>query len=514
MLVFRATKLARWFVFASMIAACASPAGAQKKPQPKTSPEQKAARYFESVRSQPPLLHVFLQEMPKGGDLHNHLSGAIYAESFVRWAAEDGLCVDTAALSLLLPPCDAAGNKPLATTALQDPVLYGRLLDALSMRQFHPGPESGHDHFFATFGKFGAAGYRHTADMLAEARSRAAEDHLQYMELMFNPDTGAINKLASELKWDDNFGRMREQLLSAGLPQAIAEASKFLDTTEQQESAAMHCGQPQAVPGCGVRARYLFQVSRGLAKERVFTQILAGFEMASRDPRVVGLNLVMAEDWPVPIHDFNLHMEILDFLNQLYPKVHITLHAGELTQDLVPPEDFFHVRASVLKGHAERIGHGVDVMQEPQPEGLLRMMAEKKVLVEICLTSNDVILNVTGDRHPLPVYLKFGVPVALATDDPGVSRGDITQEYQRAAQTYHLSYRQMKQFARASLEYSFLPGQSLWQNRSERKARECDRDVPSAGKVSSGCEAFLSGNEKARVQWELEKAFAQFESRF
>src|SRR5947209_2744767 len=116
------------------------------------SPEQRAARYFDSIRNQPLLLHAFLAQMPKGGDLHNHLSGAVYAESFIRWAVQDGLCVDRNALSVTQPPCDSAGNKPPAITALQDPVLYGHLLDSFSMRQFHPGPESGHDHFFATFG--------------------------------------------------------------------------------------------------------------------------------------------------------------------------------------------------------------------------------------------------------------------------------------------------------------------------------------------------------------------------
>ena len=51
----------------------------------------------------------------------------------------------------------------------------------------------------------------------------------------------------------------------------------------------MRCGEPNAAPGCLVQARYLYQVARGLPKEMVFAQILAGFEMASRDPRVVGL---------------------------------------------------------------------------------------------------------------------------------------------------------------------------------------------------------------------------------
>ncbi|HET9837299.1 MAG TPA: adenosine deaminase [Candidatus Angelobacter sp.] len=478
------------------------------------APEQKAARYLESIRKQPLLLHAFLAQMPKGGDLHNHLSGAVYAESFIRWAAEDGLCVDRGSLSLVAPPCDPAAGKPPATAAFADSTLYGHLLDAFSMRQFHPGPESGHDHFFATFGKFGAATNNHTAEMLAEVRERAAEGHLQYMELMFNPDGGAAARLGMQLGWNDDMALMRNKLLSGGLPQIVGNASKFLDETEKKVNDELHCGGPGALPGCSVQARYLYQVARGLPKEAVFSQILAGFEMASKDPRVVGLNLVMAEDWYVPIHDFRRHMDMLDFLHGLYPKVHITLHAGELTQDLVPPEELFHIGMSIFKGHAERIGHGVDVMQELHPWALLQKMASLKILAEICLTSNDVILNVSGARHPLPIYLKSGVPVALATDDEGVSRGDITQEYQRAAETYGLSYVQLKEFARNSLEYSFLPGRSLWWNHSARKAKECDRDMPSAESISAGCRLFLSENEKARQQWELEKELLRFETLF
>ncbi len=277
----------------------------------------------------------------------------------------------------------------------------------------------------------------------------------------------------------------------------------------------MRCGEPEAEAGCNVQVRYLYQVSRGLAKEIVFAQILAGFEMAMKDPRVVGLNLVMAEDWYVPVHDFNLHMIILDFLHGLYPKVHVTLHAGELTPQLVPPEDLFHIRASIETGHAERIGHGVDVMQEPDPEALLRMMAQQHILVEICLTSNDVILNVTGIHHPLPIYLKFGVPVALATDDEGVSRGDIAQEYERAAETYHLSYLELKRFARASLVYSFLPGENLWKDPTKgTRSPACAADNPKADKITANCSKLLSLSEKAQQEWALEKDFSRFESSF
>src|SRR5690242_7218707 len=472
MLASRSLKTIRICLLAIFAVALAPSAWPQTKPAPAASAEQKTARYFDSVRNQPLLLHAFLRQMPKGGDLHNHLSGAVYAESFIQYAVQDGLCVDRNALALAQPPCDATTGKPPASVALQDSTLYGNLLDALSMRQFVAGAESGHDHFFATFGKFGAATNGRTADMLAEARSRAAAGHLQYLETMFNPDSGAAARLGASLGWNDDLGKLREQLLAGGLGKIVADASRFLDDTEKKEEEELRCGQPQPDHGCNVDTRYLYQVGRGLPKEMVFAQILAGFEMASKDPRVVGLNLVMPEDAYLPIHDFNLHMRMLDFLHGIYPKVHITLHAGELTQNLVPPEELFHIRASIEQGHAERIGHGVDVMQEPKPSDLLKEMAAQGVLVEICLTSNDVILNITGDHHPLPMYLKFGVPVALATDDPGVSRGDITQEFQRAAETYHLKYQDVKKFARASLEHSFLPGKSIWSGKKDSKVQQ------------------------------------------
>ena len=515
MLVSRSFKVLRICLLTLFIAIQGPSAWCQKKPASAATAEQKTARYFESIRNQPLLLHVFLQQMPKGGDLHNHLVGAVYAESFIKFAVQDGLCVDRAALALTPPPCDPVGGKLPASAALQDSVLYSHLLDALSMRQFVPGAESGHDHFFATFGKFGPAANGHTAEMLAEVRSRAAAGNLQYMETMLNPDGGAAARLGASLGWNDDLSKLREQLLSGGLPQIVADASKFLDDTEKKEQEELRCGQSQPDHGCNVQTRYLYQVARGLPKEMVFAQILSGFEIASTDSRFVGLNLVMPEDAYLPIHDFNLHMRMLDFLHGLYPKVHIALHAGELTQNLVPPEELFHMRASIEQGHAERIGHGADVMQESNPEALLRMMSHDNVLVEICLTSNDVILNLTGDHHPLPMYLKFGVPVALATDDPGVSRGDITQEYEHAAETYHLKYQDLKKFARASLEHSFLPGESLWKDSSKALlASGCSSDKPASSRTSASCSHFLDASKKAQQQWKLEEAFANFESRF
>jgi hypothetical protein len=142
-------------------------------------------------------------------------------------------------------------------------------------------------------------------------------------------------------------------------------------------------------------------------------------------------------------------------------------------------------------------------------------MARRKVLVEINLTSNDLILGVRGEEHPLPVYLRYGVPVALATDDEGVSRSDMTREYVRAAESYHLSYTDLKRMARQSLEHSFLADASLWTDtQAFRPVTACAGDQPGVAGVAALCEKFLDANDRARVQWKLEQDFAAFEKRF
>src|SRR6266568_4696784 len=101
--------------------------------------EQRTARYFESVRKRPQLLLAFLKDLPKGGDLHNHLEGAIYAEDWVDFAAEDNLCVDRTTSRLIAPPCDSCESytaKPAMRCAYGDHILYNQTIDAWSMRNW------------------------------------------------------------------------------------------------------------------------------------------------------------------------------------------------------------------------------------------------------------------------------------------------------------------------------------------------------------------------------------------
>lgn len=482
-----------------------------------TSSEQRSARYFESIRKSPPQMLAFLLKMPKGGDLHSHLSGAVYAESYIQWAADKGLCVNEASMTLSTPPCDQVPSQLPVSAALSNPVLYRKLIDGWSMRYWQYSGQNAHDQFFDAFVKFSTATWGQTGAMLAETTSRAARGRVLYLELMLTPDEGKSSEIGKQVGWDGNFASTLGKLKSNGIDSAAAAGVKSLQAAEAEKDRLLKCGTAQADPGCAVTIRYIAHVSRGSALGPVFAQMVTGFALAN-DPnsKVVALNLVQPEDWLPSMQNFSLHMEMLNFLRPQYPRAHISLHAGELAPGMVPPEGLtFHIRDSVLKGHAERIGHGVDIMHEDDPYGLLRELVKRDVMIEICLTSNDTILRIRKEQHPLAVYLEFGVPVALATDDEGVSRSEISREFLKAAEDHGLGYVQLKTMARTSLQYAFLPGASLWADKKKfLPVTPCAKDFAMTSQVSNGCKQYLAASEKARLQWKLEQEFKTFESQY
>jgi adenosine deaminase len=455
--------------------------------------EQRTARALELVRANPLELRAFLFAMPKGADLHNHLSGAVYAESWIRAGAEDGLCVNLASLAFVKPqhgsensPATAGcedGKVPAAQT-YKDQHLYDALVDSFSMRGYVPSLGiTAHDHFFDTFDKFAGTEHRHKGEWLDEVATRAAAQNEQYLELMDTPDFSHAAALAHEIGWHDDFGQMRDALLARGLRDEIPVAKAAFDQADATRSKRERCGQPDAAPACRVEIRFIYQILRGFPKEQVFAQTLLGFETIAANPWIVGINFVMPEDGYVSMTDYAWQMRMVGFLHEKYPQVHITLH-------------------------------GVDVMYEDRPYELLKEMAAKHVMVEIALTSNDVILGISGKDHPFPIYRKFGVPVALSTDDEGVSRIDLTREFVRAVETYGLRYADLKQLVRTGLEHSFLPGTSLWSDPDifKRYVAGCSQETFARDKPSEACAAFLQGSEKGRQQWELERRFRVFEA--
>lgn len=486
--------------------------------------EQKGELQLASARTNPLQLRHFLQGMPKGTDLHYHLSGGVYAETFIRDAVEDGLCVNMKELALV--KCASAersegektGNVVPAGSANESRTLYDELVDSFSMRAFvSEAGVSGHDHFFGAFAKFDALDKSHEAEWVDEVASRAASQNVQYMELMATPNFDRAREIAREVGWHDDLNYLRDQFLSRGLQENVRTAVTLFETSERDRRQIEKCGQPDARDACKVEIRFLCQVLRGLAPETVFAQALLCFEAAAAAPdTVAGLNFVMPEDSRTVMQDYAQQMRMVKYLHETYPAVHISLHAGELAYGLVPPSGLCcHVRQAVEAG-AERIGHGTDVMFEDHPHELLKNMAATHVMVEIALTSNALVLGVSGKNHPLPMYRLVGVPIALATDDEGVARIDLTNEYVRAVDTYDLKYLEVKNMVRTGLEHAFLPGDSLWAKADDftKFAVACAKDHATSAELSISCSAFLRRSKKAQQQWELERRFGAFEVDF
>jgi adenosine deaminase len=411
--------------------------------------------YLDGIRDDPIALNEFMRELPKGGDIHNHLSGAVYAESMIAWGAADGLCIDTMTFFSSFPPCNAA-QLPIAK-ALTDNILYNEIIAAWSMRGFVPGEISGHDHFFASFDKFSATQSQRKGDALAEVASRAADQNEHYLELLYTAQFGRVNALANEVGLSSDFGATRDALLANGMGEIVAAASTEIDGIYAQFNTTLGCGTEAAQPACALPIRFDYQVLRAMPPQTVFAMLVLGFELQEADPRFVGVNLVQPEDALVALRDYRLQMRMIGFLRDQYEGEHVTLHAGELASGLVPPSDLdFHIGAAVRTAGAERIGHGVSIRHEDGAKRLLRRMDRENILVEQCLTSNKQILEIDGRRHSFPVYRRFGVPVALCTDDEGVSRTDLTEQYRMATREYDLSYGALKGISRDSLRYGFL----------------------------------------------------------
>jgi len=474
------------------------------------SDEARTAAYVDRIADSPPRLRMFLQAMPKGGDLHNHAGGANYAEDFLHWAAADGLCITTDTYKVVDPPCDAPGRIP-AKGLENDYPRYSRAIDALSTRGFEAGvgdrEVSGYDRFFATFDAFSAASRKNMGKALALTRQQAAADHVSYLEL----GAGARASMTVAARMGDtdptDFAALSARLAPI-LPDAVASVRADYDAYEAEMAQIDGCKGATPAPACKVETRYLYTAYRTIAPAQVFAHLALAFAVAEADPRFVGINIAAPEHNPIAIRDYALHMRMIAYLKALHPKVPMSLHAGELTLGLVPSRDLaFHIHDAVTVAGARRIGHGIDIGYETDAPALLKRMARDQIAVEINLTSNAVILGVKGRDHPLSLYREAGVPVVLSTDDEGVSRSDMTNEYLRAVTEQGLRYAELKQMARNGLHYAFLPGESLWLDRpGGARVKACS--VIEA----STCASFLAANPKAAKERQLEANFAVFEA--
>ena len=477
------------------------------------SPEDLTAAAMERARATAPQLRLFLQAMPKGGDLHNHPPGSVYAEDILAFAGEQGMCASTETNTLSDGPC-GEGEVPVRDLGLTDYYHYSRVIDTISLRGSEKGVGDpmmqGFDRFFFAIDSSGAP--RDPVMSLAVTREHASYDNVQYMELMVggDPGYGAIADAVRESGLDGTDFAALAKVIDPLLPAAIASNSAAYDGFEQAADQRLGCDAPQAPAACDVTMRYQTVAFRLAEPEYVFATLLLGFAMAAEDERFVGVNIVGPEHDPVALRDYDLHMRMFEYLGARYPDVKLSLHAGELTLGLVPPRDLrSHIEQAVGVAGADRIGHGIDIAYEENSKETLRRMAAEGRALEVQLTSNTVILGVTGTDHPLALYREYGVPIVFGTDDEGLTRGDMTDEFMRAVEQQGLTYPELKQAVRNSLEYSFLPGASLWSDDTYSQRAIC---AGQGSKPDASCHAALDASPKAREQFRLENSLAAFEA--
>lgn len=508
-------SISRGFVIAALFA-CAA-ASTQAQSQAVRSPDEAgAAAVFDRVAGDQSRLRVFLQAMPKGANLHNHLDGSVYTESYVKMAGEHGLCADFTAAKITPPPCHAPQDE-LRGMGMRDPGRYESFMNLISRRLYRKG--TGYDVPGGTTGGGGfpaiyAISVLVPSESMVLARRLASNDNDLYTEFIYQPDI--LDTTAAAVKdphWDPKDLEGAYQRALPKLKPVVAQAVKDFESYKAKADKMLGCGTPHPDPACTVEVRFLSYTRRGDPQDQVFQAIMMAFMLADSDPNYVGFHLVGPELKESAIEDYDLNMEMIRFMGSKYPRVHRALHSGEQTLGKAPPYALVdHIKNAIEIAGAERIGHGASIQFEVDAVKTLALMAREHIAVEINLTSNDRSLGATGSYHPLNLYRAAGVPVTLSTDNTGMARVDLSNEYVRAAYEHKLNYTDLKYVARTGMQVTFLPGASLWENlQIGVPVAACRNDRLGSDDPSAACKQFLSTSTKAVLQWRYEKQLAAFE---
>lgn len=481
----------------------------------RSSDEAGATVVFDRVVADQSRLRVFIQAMPKGANLHNHLDGSVYVESYVKMAAEHGFCADFPAAKITPPPCRTPQDE-LKGMGMREPGRYESFMDLISRRMYRrgigynvPGGTTGGGGFPAIY----AISVLVPSESMVLARRLAANDNNLYTEFIYQPDI--LDKTASAVRdtqWDPKDMEGAFQRALPKLKPVVEQAVKDFESYKAQADTVLGCATAHAEPACNVEVRFLSYTRRGDPQDQVFQATMMAFMLADSDPNYVGFNLVGPEDKERALDDYNLNMEMIRFIGSKFPHVHRSLHAGEQTMGKAPPYALVdHVKKAIEVAGAERIGHGTSIPFEVDSVGTLARMARDNVAVEINLTSNDRF-GASSSYHPLNLYRAAGVPVTISTDNTGMARVDLSNEYVRAANEHKLSYSDLKYVARTGMQVTFLPGPSLWENlHIGAPVKACRGDKLGSDNPSAACKNFLSTSTKATLQWRYEQQLAKFE---
>jgi len=406
-------------------------------------------RWFEQFRAQasPSELHDFLWSMPKGADLHLHITGSIFPEWWLEFALASKAQGYEYFTRVRVNNCSwlAAGERGEAaalTTTVTEP-LYFETIDGARLETLSECVRGEFKSLLALNGAEKAAWLNSIRlDRPGEGRDEFFEKHWQRLgDLTANPHIVAEGLARNALAF-------AEEGLHYFEPQILAEGYRRPDGQLMPIEASVsiivdRMNEPDVV-NSGIQFRFQQAILRFLPNAEA--QLARAFEIVSSQPSWVAVNMVGRED-----NDKGHPRRFLAPIRALrreYPGVALSIHGGEVD------EPNSHVRDTLLLG-ATRIGHAVNLISD---EELLQSMRFGPYLVEINLISNLKLEYVqTLDAHPFPEYLRLGVPVALSTDDRGMWDTNITDEFFVAVHHFNLTWDELSALSVASLSHAFLP---------------------------------------------------------
>jgi len=210
--------------------------------------------------------------------------------------------------------------------------------------------------------------------------------------------------------------------------------------------AALRAAAERAAAGA-LRLRWIFDATRQFGAGQAME--VARLAAEHRAAGVVAFGLG-GDELAVPASEF---LAVYEFARSL--GLHCLVHAGEVG-------GAGEVRRAVEVLKAERIGHGITSVQDPD---VIALLAKRRIPLEICLTSNlrtGALGKLTGNalaglpEHPVADLFFAGVPVTLSTDDPAMFETNIVQEYEAAASA-GLNISELIRVNTQAFEAAFLP---------------------------------------------------------
>jgi len=391
-------------------------------------------------------LYRLLQQVPKGGDLHQHLNHSYLAEDWLRLATDPKVTRGNAFYTRLRPrDCPPASSKAPPSPPSIDP--------RRELVRFHTIQRATYEQLSLCrkeeYVPLTALSESEQAEWMSALRiDRPGEGQREFFE--------QIGPRHGELARDPNLARA---LLIENLRRFEREGLRYVEIqltgprfhsargepmdVEQSVQVLRSALADAAAQGVRVTARFIAIVVRTQPDAEARLEQAIALVARHRDLWVgVGYAGREQDDRGPPLRFLPLFRR----MRERHGDIPLSLHAGEST---TPGSE---VRDSLLLG-ARRIGHAVNLLGDPSTLLLLR---SGRFLIEVNLISNLLLAYVPSIRqHPFPEFLRLGIPVCLNTDDRGAWDSNMTDEYFTAVTAFDLRWDEIVKLGRDSLEYSF-----------------------------------------------------------